>query len=105
MAEMANTESTGELPAKFGAAAKPGACRARARRGGRRRARNLAVPENVTLLFMPSHRPETGPMEEVVPHLREICLASRVFEGVATRTEAGRTGRGGSPAHPARWGR
>jgi len=44
--------------------------------------------------FLSPYGPETDPMEQAVLCLKESLFASRVFEGVADLTEAGRKARG-----------
>jgi transposase len=42
-------------------------------------ARAIAVPDNVSLIFLPPYSPELNPVERVWPHLRERCLSLRLF--------------------------
>lgn len=41
---------------------------------------NLAVPKNVTLIFLPSRSPELNPVEQIWQYLRSNWLSNRVFE-------------------------
>jgi len=41
---------------------------------------NLAVPENLTLIFLPSRSPELNPVENVWQYLRANWLSNRVFD-------------------------
>jgi len=102
MAEAANTESTGEFLRKPGEAARPGTRVGFVLDGaGRRSARSLAVPENVSLLFLPSGSPKINPMEHVILCLKDNRFANRVFEGAADLTEAVARRGTSSPARPA----
>jgi transposase len=40
----------------------------------------LAVPKNLTLIFLPSRAPELNPVENVWQYLRANWLSNRVFE-------------------------
>ncbi len=40
----------------------------------------LAVPKNITLIFLPSRAPELNPVENVWQYLRQNWLSNRVFE-------------------------
>ena len=59
---------------------------------GRHAAADLRVPENLTLLPLPSYSPELNPVENVWEYLRQNKLGHRVWEGydaiVATCREA-----------------
>src|SRR3954451_17380142 len=61
-------------------------------RAGWHGAGGLAVPENLTLLPLPSYAPELNPVENVWEYLRQNKLGHRVWEGydaiVATSCEA-----------------
>ena len=41
---------------------------------------NLAVPNNITLIFLPSRAPELNPVENIWQYLRANWLSNRVFE-------------------------
>jgi transposase len=41
---------------------------------------NLDVPENITLIFLPSRSPELNPVENLWQYLRSNWLSNRVFE-------------------------
>ena len=41
----------------------------------------LAVPKNMSLIFMPSRAPELNPVENIWQYLRQNWLSNRVFEG------------------------
>jgi transposase len=40
---------------------------------------NLAVPENMTLIFLPSRAPELNPVENIWQYLRANWLSNQVF--------------------------
>lgn len=40
----------------------------------------LAVPENLRLVFLPSRAPELNPVENIWQHLRANQLSNRIFE-------------------------
>ncbi len=40
----------------------------------------LAVPKNITMIFLPSRAPELNPVENVWQYLRQNWLSNRVFE-------------------------
>src|SRR3712207_5097898 len=40
----------------------------------------LAVPRNMTLVFLPSRAPELNPVENLLQYLRENWLSNRVFD-------------------------
>ena len=48
-------------------------------RAGWHTTRRLAVPKNITLVFLPSRAPELNPVENVWQYLRQNWLSSRVF--------------------------
>ena len=48
----------------------------------------LNVPENLTLIFLPSRAPELNPVENIWQHLRANKLANRVFETYEAIIEA-----------------
>ena len=50
-------------------------------RAGRHVARGLGVPDNITLIPLPSYSPELDPVERVWPDLRERFLSHRVPDG------------------------
>lgn len=41
---------------------------------------NLAVPKNITLIFLPSRSPELNPVEQIWQYIRANWLSNRVFE-------------------------
>jgi hypothetical protein len=41
---------------------------------------NLAVPRNITLIFLPSRSPELNPTENIWQYMRQNWLSNRVFE-------------------------
>jgi transposase len=41
---------------------------------------NLVVPQNMTLIFLPSRAPELNPVENVWQYLRQNWLSNRVFD-------------------------
>ena len=41
---------------------------------------NLAVPKNMTLIFLPSRSPELNPVENVWQYLRQNWLSNQVFD-------------------------
>jgi transposase len=46
-------------------------------------ARDLAVPENITLLALPPRSPELNPVENVWQFMRQNWLSNRVFSSYA----------------------
>jgi hypothetical protein len=59
-------------------------------RASRHTTSNLAVPNNLTLLFPPSRAPELNPVENVWQDLRANWLSNRVFETCEAVVEAAR---------------
>ena len=55
---------------------------------GWHRAKHLAVPESMTLLFLPPYAPELMPMGRVWQRMRQHDLSNRVFGGEAAIDEA-----------------
>ena len=49
---------------------------------------NLKVPQNMTLVFLPSHAPELNPVENVWQYLRQTWLSNRVFDTYEVIIEA-----------------
>jgi hypothetical protein len=49
-------------------------------RAGWHTSRRLAVPKNLTLVFLPSRAPELNPVENVWQYLRQNWLSPRVFD-------------------------
>jgi len=41
---------------------------------------SLAIPKNMTLVFLPSRAPELNPVENVWQYLRQNWLSNRVFD-------------------------
>jgi len=48
----------------------------------------LAVPKNITLIFLPSRAPELNPVENIWQYLRQNWLSNRVFESHGAIVEA-----------------
>ena len=48
-------------------------------RAGWHRAKDLVVPDNLTLVLLPARAPELNPVETIWQFLRENWLSSRVF--------------------------
>jgi len=89
----ADTAATGLHLAEIGRAVAPGAHAVVVLdRAGWHGAGDLVVPENLTLLPLPSYAPELNPVENVWEYLRQNKLSHRVWEGydaiVATCCEA-----------------
>src|SRR4051812_46923678 len=89
----ADTAATGLHLAEIGRAVAPGAHAVVVLdRAGWHGAGDLVVPENLTLLPLPSYAPELNPVENVWEYLRRNQLSHRVWEGydaiVATCCEA-----------------
>src|SRR3954468_13946841 len=89
----AGAEATGLHLAEIGRHVAPGAHGVVVLdRAGWHGAGGLAVPENLTLLPLPSYAPELNPVENVWEYLRQNKLGHRVWEGyeaiVATCCEA-----------------
>ena len=57
-------------------------------RTGWRTTGNLAVPKNVTLIFLPSRSPELNPVEQIWQYLRSNFLSNRIFETYADIIDA-----------------
>jgi putative transposase len=57
-------------------------------RAGWHTSRRLAVPKNITLVFLPSRAPELNPVENVWQSLRQNWLSNRVFDTYDTILEA-----------------
>ena len=57
-------------------------------RAGWHTSRRLAVPKNITLVFLPSRAPELNPVENVWQYLRQNWLSPRVFDTYDTILEA-----------------
>jgi transposase len=49
-------------------------------RAGWHTSRRLAVPKNITLVFLPSRAPELNPVENIWQYLRQTWLSNRVFD-------------------------
>ena len=49
-------------------------------RAGWHTTRNLSVPKNITLIFLPSRAPELNPVEQIWQYIRGNWLSNRVFE-------------------------
>jgi transposase len=48
----------------------------------------LTVPQNLTLIFLPSRAPELNPVETIWQYLRSNWLSNRVFESYEAILEA-----------------
>ena len=59
-------------------------------RAGWHTSRRLAVPKNITLVFLPSRAPELNPVENVWQYLRQNWLSNRVLDTYDTILEAAR---------------
>ena len=57
-------------------------------RAGWHTTRNLAVPKNMTLIFLPSRAPELNPVENVWQYLRQNWLSNRLFDTYEAIVEA-----------------
>jgi DDE superfamily endonuclease len=57
-------------------------------RAGWHTSARLAVPKNITLVFLPSRAPELNPVENVWQYLRQNWLSNRVFETYEAIVEA-----------------
>jgi DDE superfamily endonuclease len=57
-------------------------------RAGWHTSRRLAVPKNITLLFLPSRAPELNPVENIWQYLRQNWLSNWVFETYDAIVEA-----------------
>ena len=51
-------------------------------RAGWHRAKDLVVPDNLTLVLLPARAPELNPVENIWQFLRDNWLSSRVFASV-----------------------
>ena len=51
-------------------------------------ANDLALPDNITLLPLPSYSPELNPVENLWQYLRQTWLSNRVFADYAAILEA-----------------
>jgi hypothetical protein len=49
---------------------------------------NLKVPQNMTLIFLPSRAPELNPVENVWQYLRQTWLSNRMFDTYEVIIEA-----------------
>jgi transposase len=52
-------------------------------RAGWHRAKDLIVPDNLTLVLLPARAPELNPVENIWQFLRDNWLSSRVFASYA----------------------
>ena len=52
-------------------------------RAGWHRAKDLVVPDNLTLVLLPARSPELNPVENIWQFLRDNWLSSRVFASSA----------------------
>ena len=44
--------------------------------------RSVPVPDNITILYLPSYSPELNPIEQVWDYLRSNYLSNRVYETI-----------------------
>jgi len=51
----------------------------------------LAVPDNISIIFLPSRSPELNPVENIWQYLRQNWLSNRVFETYEDIIDAGCT--------------
>jgi hypothetical protein len=80
----ANTEAMALHLAEIGRQVAPGAHAALVFDGaGYHVAKDLAIPENITLVSLPPYAPELNPVENVWEYLRGNILATTVFESYA----------------------
>jgi transposase len=56
---------------------------------GWHKAKRLAVPENVTILYLPPYSPELNPVERLWAYLRSHYLANRAYEDYKHLLDAG----------------
>ena len=49
----------------------------------------LDVPDNITIILLPSRSPELNPVENVWQYIRQNWLSNRVFDGYAAILDAG----------------
>ena len=59
-------------------------------RAGWHTSRRLAVPKNITLVFLPSRAPELNPVENVWQYLRQNWLSNPVFDAYEDIIDAAR---------------
>jgi transposase len=57
-------------------------------RAGWHTSRGLAVPPNLTLVYLPPYAPELNPVEKLWQYLRERLLSHRVFRDLAAVVDA-----------------
>lgn len=60
-------------------------------RAGRHTTAKLTVPNNITIILLPSRSPELNPMENVWQYMRQTWLSNRVFETYHDILDAGCT--------------
>lgn len=58
-------------------------------RAGWHRANDLNVPENLTIILLPSKSPELNPVENIWQYMRENWLSNLVFETYDAIVDAG----------------
>lgn len=56
---------------------------------GWHKARGLAVPDNITILYLPPYSPELNPVERLWAYLRGHYLSNRAYDGYDHLLEAG----------------
>ena len=85
----ATTASMGVFLARFAQELAPGVHAALILdRAGWHMARELSVPDNISLVPLPPYAPELNPVERVWLYLRERFLSHRVLDGYAALLEA-----------------
>ncbi len=81
VADRANTVSMNEHLERIGAAVLPGHHGVVVLDGaGWHKSKELAIPENLTLVLLPPYSPELNPMENVIQFLKQNCFANRLFD-------------------------
>ncbi len=60
--------------------------------GGSHKAKDLKVPDNVALVFLPPYSPELDPVEQIWNVLRRDYFANRVFDSLNAATLQAETG-------------
>lgn len=51
-------------------------------KAGRHMARDLVIPENIRLIFLPPYSPELNPLEHLWDEIREKCFPNGVFRSL-----------------------
>lgn len=55
---------------------------------GWHKAKNLIVPQNITLLYLPAYSPELNPIERLWAYLKSHYLSNRIYENYRHLFEA-----------------